>query len=92
MFEDLIVQLDQMGVQYTEDYDMGTLTIDVGAIDKINLIQVIQLANDSGLEFTVDEAFLIIQTGGEPVVDEFPEPDDEAELANLQAGAMDELF
>lgn len=63
MFDDIIMQLDDMGAQYTEDYETGSLTVDVGALDKLTLINVIQLANDSGLDFTIDEASMVIQTG-----------------------------
>ena len=90
MFEDLIVQLDQMGVAYTEDYDIGSLTVDVVAIDKVALISVIQLANDSGMEFTIDEASLVIMAGApvEPLPEEGPAED----LAGMQDAALGELF
>jgi|LGVE01.1.fsa_nt_gb hypothetical protein len=90
MFEDIIVQLDQLGVQYTEDYDTGVLSVDVAAMDKLALIQVIRMANDSGLDFTIDETSLIIQAGVEPVAEFEEEP--EEDLATMQAGAMDQLF
>jgi len=85
MFEDLIVSLDEMGVQYTEDYEAGTLTVDVGSMDKVMLINVIQLANDSGMEFSIDENSLTIVSGApmdEPVLDE-PEqyPGEDAQAA-----------
>lgn len=67
MFEDLIMQLDEIGVQYTEDYDAGTLTVDVGAMDKMSLISVLQIVTDSAMEFTIDETSLTIMTGAEPV-------------------------
>lgn len=92
MFEDIIVQLDQMGVQYTEDYDIGSLTVDVGALDKVALIGVIQAANDSGLEFTVDEASLVIMAGAEPIEEFDTEEEAGPGLEDIQAGALDQMF
>ena len=88
MFEDVIAQLDQMNVPYTEDYDTGTLTVDVAALDKVALISVIQLANDSGTEFTIDEASLVL-TSGAPV--EAFEEELPAEGGDAQALALDEF-
>lgn len=90
MFEDLITQLDGMGVEYTEDYEAGTLTVDVGTMDKVQLISVIQLINDSMLPFTIDENSLVI-TGGEMPSEEPMEEIPEEEISAEQA-AMDDMF
>lgn len=87
MFEELIAQLDQMGVTYQENMEDGSLTVNVADIDKVTLISVIQLANDSGLEFMVDEASLTIY-GGEPVMEE---PLEE-EPMDAQAAALEEFM
>ena len=90
MFEDLITQLDGMGVEYTEDYEAGTLTVDVGAMDKVQLISVIQLINDSMLPFTIDENSLVI-TGGEMPSEE-PMEEMPAEEIPAEQAAMDDMF
>lgn len=90
MFEDLITQLDGMGVEYTEDYEAGTLTIDVGTMDKVQLISVIQLINDSMLPFTIDENSLVI-TGGEMPSEE-PMEEMPAEEISAEQAAMDDMF
>ena len=90
MFEDLITQLDGMGVEYTEDYEAGTLTIDVGTMDKVQLISVIQLINDSMLPFTIDESSLVI-TGGEMPSEE-PMEEIPAEEVSAEQAAMDDMF
>lgn len=90
MFEDLITQLDGMGVEYTEDYEAGTLTIDVGTMDKVQLISVIQLINDSMLPFTIDENSLVI-TGGEMPSEE-PMEEIPAEEVSAEQAAMDDMF
>lgn len=90
MFEDLITQLDGMGVEYTEDYEAGTLTVDVGTMDKVQLISVIQLINDSMLPFTIDENSLVI-TGGEMLSEE-PMDEMPAEEISAEQAAMDDMF
>jgi len=90
MFEDLITQLDGMGVEYTEDYEAGTLTVDVGTMDKVQLISVIQLINDSMLPFTIDENSLVI-TGGEMPSEE-PMEETPAEEASAEQAAKDDMF
>ena len=90
MFEDLITQLDGIGVEYTEDYEAGTLTIDVGTMDKVQLISVIQLINDSMLPFTIDENSLVI-TGGEMSSEE-PMEEIPAEEISAEQAAMDDMF
>lgn len=90
MFEDLITQLDGMGVEYTEDYEAGTLTVDVGTMDKVQLISVIQLINDSMLPFTIDENSLVI-TGGEMPSEE-PTEEMPAEETSAEQAAKDDMF
>lgn len=90
MFEDLITQLDGMGVEYTEDYEAGTLTVDVGTMDKVQLISVIQLINDSMLPFTIDENSLVI-TGGEMPSEE-PTEEMPAEETSAEQAARDDMF
>ena len=90
MFEDLIAQLDGMGVEYTEDYDAGTLTVDVGAMDKVQLISVIQTVNDSMLPFTIDENSLVV-TGGDMPSEE-PLEEEPAEEMPAEQMAMEDMF
>jgi hypothetical protein len=82
MFEDLIMQLEELGVEYIEDYDAGTLTIPVEDIDKVDLIEIINAVNNSGLLFTIDEISLIVQ-GGDASYEE------EEELASPETDYMD---
>lgn len=57
MFEDIIVQLDELGVPYTED---ETLTIDISAIDKSLLIEVIALLQ--GYTFDINESSITVES------------------------------
>lgn len=63
MFEDLIVQLDEFGVTYTEDYDIGTLTIDISSVDKSVLIEIIMALNNGGYMFTIDDSSITVEGG-----------------------------
>lgn len=81
MFEDLIVQLDELGVSYTEDYDAGTLTIDIADVDKSILIDVIMMLNDAGSMFNITETSITVEGG---VVEE-PVAEDEAAYAEDMA-------
>ena len=68
MLEDLILQLDEMGVSYTEDYDAGTLTIDIADIDKSILIDVIMLLNSGEYVFDITESTITVE--GEVIEEE----------------------
>ena len=63
MFEDLIVQLDDLGVTYTEDYDMGTLTVDIADVDKSILVDIIIMLNDNGYAFNITESAITVEGG-----------------------------
>lgn len=67
MFEDIIAVLDSAGVEYNEDYEAGTLTVDVANLDKDTLIEVISTVQASGLDFTIDATSLVVQ--GEPTTE-----------------------
>ena len=90
MFDELIAQLDGMGVEYTEDYEAGTLTMDIAIMDKSQLISIIQVINDAMLPFTIDEQSLVV-SGGQPSVEESPEETTEEEVPAKQA-AMEDMF
>ena len=73
MFEDLIVQLDELGVSYVEDAESGVLDIDVGAMDKAVLIDVIIMLNDGGYTFNINETSIIVEGYAEPAEETYDE-------------------
>ena len=85
MFEDLLVQLDDLGVTYTED-DMGGLTIDIADIDKSILIDVIMALNDGGYTFDITETSIIVEGSG------FTEEEVPAEDYTAEDVALDEAL
>lgn len=73
MFEDAIMELEAMGVDYTESED-GTLTIQIESVDKTDLITIISFLNDNGLDYTIDATTIVVMGG------DIMEPDEDAEL------------
>lgn len=59
MLEDLMMSFSEMGINYTEDGE-GGMTVDISTIDKTMLIEVINIINDYGLEFTIDANSIVI--------------------------------
>jgi hypothetical protein len=91
MFEDMIVQLEAIGVTPSEDMEAGTLSISVSDVDKVTLIEIIRMLNDSGMEFTIDETSIMVQ--GTPMdmdmgMDDMMMEDD----ADMQELALDEAM
>ena len=84
MFEEIISTLDQMGVQYTEDYETGSLDIAISDLDKMSLIELINVINNAGMPFTIDETSIVIS--GAPIEAPMPTEDTmgSAEDAALQ--------
>lgn len=85
MFEDLIVQLDELGVTYSEDYDAGTLTVDIADVDKLVLIDIITMLNDGGYTFSITESTITVEGGVAPVEDTEESYDEEAYLDDALA-------
>lgn len=85
--EDLLLQLDDLGVAYTEDYEMGTVNIDIASVEKDVLVEIIMLLNEGMYAFTINESEIVVEGGevAEPETEE--EYDDEAYL-NEALGAM----
>lgn len=81
MFDEIIMMLEEAGIDFEEDYDAGTLVINVEAIDKVQLIEIIGFINDTGLEFTIDDISLVVM-GGE-MEEPMEEPMDEAALDEM---------
>ena len=65
MFEDIITQLDSLGVTYTEDYDNSTLVIDIESVDKDVLVEIISALNTAGYMFDIDASSVTVYGSGE---------------------------
>lgn len=67
MLEDLIAQLDEMGITYSEDPDTGTLTIDISTVEKADLVDVIIALNSAGVMFDITEDSITVQGDTTPM-------------------------
>lgn len=63
MFEEIIATLEEYGVEYTEDFEAGTLNIDIATVEKTDLIAIIQALTNQGLDFDIDEAAITVHGG-----------------------------
>lgn len=79
MFEDIITQLDSLGVTYTEDYDNSTLVIDIESVDKDVLVDIISMLNTAGYMFDIDASSVTVYGTGE-VSEEVEAYDEDAYL------------
>ena len=63
MFEEIIATLEEYGVEYTEDFEAGTLNIDIATVEKTDLIAIIQALTNQGLDFDIDEVAITVHGG-----------------------------
>jgi hypothetical protein len=63
MFEEIIATLEEYGVEYTEDFEAGTLNIDITTVEKTDLIAIIQALTNQGFDFDIDEAAITVHGG-----------------------------
>lgn len=82
MFEELITQLDDMGVTYTEDYEAGVITVDIADIDKAQLIEVINVLNGYDMPFTIDDTSITVSGMELPEEEMVEEPVDETDYTD----------
>lgn len=75
MFEEIIATLEEYGVEYTEDFEAGTLNIDITTVEKTDLIAIIQALTNQGLDFDIDEAAITVH-GGEVMTEEDMMPEE----------------
>lgn len=84
MFEEIIATLDELGVVYNEDYDAGTLTIEIADIDKETLVEVIRALNDAGETYDISDTTITLQST------EATEPVEEEEESNYMEDALNQ--
>jgi hypothetical protein len=93
MFEEIINALQGMNVGYEEMADQGMLSVEVGQLDKMQLIEVLNMVYSMGM--TVDQLNDTTMTisGGTPTEEPMIEPiaEDNAE-EDAQETALDEAM
>lgn len=86
MFEEIIATLEEIGVEYTEDYDAGSLTINIADIDKSDLIAIISTLNSLGEMFEITDTEIIVNSTMEMEPEELEDTEpmmDEAALNEM---------
>lgn len=74
MIEDVIALLDQLGVDYDEDYETELLTISIADVDKEGVVEIISTLLANALEFDIDDVNITVSLGddmGEDVGEEY---------------------
>lgn len=84
MFDQVVQELEAMGIPYVEEVD-GSVIMDISTADKTDVVTIISYLNDNFIEFTIDAdsitAFVggLEEASGMPAQDEVtPDPMDEA--------------
>jgi len=77
--EDLLLQLDDLGVTYTEDLEAGTVVIDIASVEKDVLVDIIMLLNEGMYAFNITDTEITVE-GGTVAEPEEEYTDDEAYL------------
>ena len=83
MMEEILTELDAMGLEYTEDYDEGIVTVDIGNADKSLVIQAVGLFTSYDIDFTIDETSIVatMDMVEEMPMEEAPMEEDMQEMA-----------
>jgi hypothetical protein len=89
MFEDIIMEIEALGLEYTEDYEAGTLTVNIAAADKTDIINVVSILTSMDIDFTIDEASIVVM---DMVMEDMPEEEDATTDEDYQDAALEDMF
>jgi hypothetical protein len=93
MFEEIISALEGMGVGFEEMPEQGMLSVEVGDMDKMQLIELLNMVNSMGMEVTqLDETAMTISSGAAMPEEPVLEPVEEEDTDEDQMAALDEAI
>ena len=94
MFEELIAMLDGMGGQYTEDPEMGTVTIDVENLDKVQVLDLIKALADWDMDYTLEGMMITVSPDEmeEPMMEEPAPAEAPMDEEDAQAAALNQMM
>jgi hypothetical protein len=94
MFEEIITALQGMDVGFEEMPDQGMLSVQVAELDKMQLIEVLNMVNSMGMTVTqLDENTMMVSAGAaQPEIEATPEEDTEEDMDEAQMSALDEAM
>lgn len=90
MIEDVIALLDQLGVDYDEDYETELLTISIADVDKEGVVEIISALLTNELEFDISETDITVTLSDDDDVDLGEEYVDDVE--EMDEFALDEYL
>lgn len=90
MIEDVIALLDQLGVDYDEDYEAELLTISIADVDKEGVVEIISALLTNELEFDISETDITVTLSDDDDVDLGEEYVDDVE--EMDEFALDEYL
>jgi hypothetical protein len=93
MFEEIISALQDMNVGYEEMPDQGMLSIEVGQMDKMQLIEVLNMVNSMGMTVTeLTDAAMVVSSGATAAPEPQPVEEEGTEEDAAQMAALDEAL
>jgi hypothetical protein len=93
MFEEIISALQGMNIGFEEMADQGMLSVEVGEMDKMQLIEVLNMINSMGMTVTeLTESSMTISAGAVAAPEPEPVQEDDTEEDAAQMAALDEAI
>ena len=93
MFEEIIAQLQTMNIGYEEMADQGMLSVEVGEMDKMQLIDILNMINSMGMTVTeLTETNMTISAGATAAPEPEPVEEEDTEEDAAQMAALDEAM
>lgn len=91
MFEEIINALQGMDVGFEEMPDQGMISIEVGQMDKMQLIEVLNMVNSMGMTVTeLTDTSMVVSSGAAPEAAPVQEENTQEDAA--QQAALDEAL
>lgn len=93
MFEEIISALQGMDIGYEEMPDQGMLSVEVGQMDKMQLIEVLNMVNSMGMTVTeLTDTSMVVSAGATPTPEPQPVEEEGTEEDAAQMAALDEAI
>jgi hypothetical protein len=93
MFEEIISALQGMNIGFEEMEDQGMLSVEVGEMDKMQLIEVLNMVNSMGMTVTeLTESSMTISAGATTAPEPEPIQEEDTEEDAAQMAALDEAI
>lgn len=89
MYEEIINEIEAMGLDYVDNED-GTITVDIAELDKVDIVNAVSMLNANMVNYDISEDSITIYV--EPDTPEEPEvEEDEDILGGMTDDALGDL-